>query len=361
MIEFENFRDVNESFFGNFSHNFNNVLNTGTFVKGSYVKRFEEAFADFIGADYCISCNAGADALLLSLKALELDRNSEIIIPSNSQLFIPLSVLYADCKPVLVEPDIKTYNIDPRLIEEKITPNTRAILAVHSFGKACNMDLISEIAIRHDLIIVEECSQAHGAKYKNKTAGQFGKLASFGLDQNKIIGALGDAGAIITGNGQLAEKLRNLRDLGSDPETPHDLLGFNSHPNELQNGFLLSKLKKFHEMIAHKRKLADLYTMFLKDDFIKPDSDEDYFDVYYAYNIRHPKRNELKEYLYKNEIQTRVYNILPAYKNNLFPNNYKTEDFPISEEISRTVLSLPISFAHNETDIFRVIEVMNKF
>lgn len=360
MIEFENLRDINESFFNDFTHNFNNVLNTGVFVNGSYVRRFEEAFADTLEKEYCISCRSGADALLLSLKSLGLEKNSEIIVPSNSQLFILLAVLYSGCIPVPVEPDIKTFNINPGRIEEKLTSKTKAVLAVHSFGKVCNIDHISEISRKHGLILIEECSQSHGAKYKNKTAGQFGELAVFGLDQNKIIGALGDAGAIITGNGELAGKLKDLRSSGSDQGTFFNLQSFNSLPNELQNGFLLSKLKKLKEIIDHKRKLADLYTMFLKDDFIKPESDPDYFDVYYAYNIRHTKRDKLKEYLFKNEIQTRVYDIF-GYKNELFREIGKPDDFVVSEEIRKTMLSLPVSFAHSEMDIFKVIEVINKF
>ena len=360
MIDFENLRDVNEPFFGDFTHNFNNVLNTGTFVQGSYVKRFEQNFAKFIGSNFCIGVKSGADALLLSIKSFDFEKKCRILIPANSHFSILLAVFYAGYVPILVEPEKGTYNIDPHKIEEKITANTSAIIAVHSFGKACNMDDISRIANNNNLKIIEECSGSHGAKYKNKATGSFGSLASFGFDPSKILGALGEAGAVTTSEKDIADRLKSLRNSG-DTGSSQDLQGFNFYPNELQNGFLLSKLKKIDRIIEHKRKLADLYNMFLKDDFIKPVEDNDYFDVFQAYNIRHPKRDKLMEYLLENEIQTRKPLLLPAYKHKLLQDSVSDNDFPVAREIYETALSLPVSSAHQEMEIFKIIETMNKF
>lgn len=361
MIEFENLRDVNELFFNDFKHNFNNVLNTGVFVNGSYVKRFEKSFSEFVGTEFCVGCGSSYDALLLSLKALDLKRASEVIVPANSHISIVHAVLNAGLRPVLAEPDPVSLNIDPLKIEEKITIDTKAVITVHQYGKTCNMDAILEIAAKNNLKIIEECSQAHGAKFKNKTAGSFGIAAAFGFDPTKILGALGDAGAVTTNNREVALKLDILRNCGKNNNSGIDLQGFNSCPNELQNGFLLSKMKKINEIIEHKRKLANLYNMFLKDDFIKPAEGEDYYDIYYAYNIMHSERDKLKDYLLKNEIRTRIYGSMPPYKHESLNGLLPDEDFPVTEKIIKTSLCLPLSPIHQEMDIFRVIEVMNKF
>ncbi len=360
MIEYENLRDVNEAFFGDFTHNFNNVLNTGIFVNGNYVNRFEETFAKFINSGNCISCASGRDAFLLSIKAMGFAKGSEIILSANSHFSTIMYVLRSGCLPVLVEPDLKTYNIDHECIEEKINSKTSAILATHLSGKSCDMDAISEIALRNNLLIMEECSQSHGAKYKNRLTGSFGAAASFGFEPAKIIGALGDAGAVVTSDSELAGKLLALRNCGKHNDFQFDLQNFNSCPNELQNGFILSKLKRIDEIIEHKRKLANLYNMFLKDDFIKPDEDDDYYDVFFEYNIRHQQRDELKEYLFKNGVQTNIHKSLNSESHSALEKiNFR--EFPINEEINKTMLGLPISFAHTDTDIFKVIEIMNKF
>ena len=361
MIEYENLRDINEPYFNDFTHNFNNVLNTGVFVHGSYVKKFEESFSDFIGAGFCVSCASGSDALLLSLKSFDFEKGSEIIVPSNSHYSTIQAVAYAGLMPVLTEPDINSYNIDPTIIEEKISSKTKAVLAVHLYGKTCNMDALSEIAVKNNLKLIEECSHSHGAKYKNKTAGSFGDMAAFGFDPTKILGALGDAGAVTTGSKELAAKLNLMRNCSAGDESRFDLQGFNSCPNELQNGFLISKLKTINEIIEHKRKLANLYNMFLKDDFIKPAEDDDYFDVYFAYIVRHPQRDKLKEYLLKNGIQTRIHNPIPPYKHKSLKGIISKGEFPLTEKITETSISLPLTTAHQEMEIFKVIETMNKF
>lgn len=361
MIEYENLRDVNESFFDDYMHNFNNVLNTGWFILGNYVKRFEEAFAKYVNSNYCVGVASGLDALVLSLRALDFEKDSEVIVPSNTYIATILAVVLAGLKPVLVEPDIKTYNIDPLKIEEKITPKTKAIMVVHLYGKSCNMDPILDITKKYDLKLIEDCAQSHGAKYKNKTTGTFGHFGAFSFYPTKNLGALGDAGSVNTGDEELAAKIRMLRNYGSNIKYHNELVGLNSRLDELQASFLLAKLKRLDEITEHKRKLANLYSTFLKDDFIKPVDDDDYFDVYHIYNVRHEQRDKLKEYLLQNGIKTEIHYPVPPHKQKAMEGIIQEKEFPISEEIHSTTLSLPISFSHTEMNIFRVIEVMNKF
>ncbi len=360
MIEYENLRDVNEQFFGDLTHNFNNVLNAGVFVHGSYVRRFEEAFAKYTGAELCIACGSGADAALLAIKSIDFEKGSEIILSSNSPVTSFLAIVYSDAVPVLIEPSLKTYNIDPDLIEEKITSKTIAILATHMFGKACDMEAIIRIAQNNNLKVIEDCSHSHGAKFKNKRTGSFGLTAFFGFEPEKIVGALGNAGAVLTSDKEIKDKIISLRNCKKNDGTRYDLANFNSCPNELQNGFLLSKLKRIDEIIEHKRKLANLYTMFLKDDFVKPFDDDDYYDVFFEYNIRHQQKNELKEYLFKNGVQTNIHQTLNP-ETHYALEKIDFHEFSTTEEINKTMLGLPISFAHTETDIFKIIEIMNKF
>ena len=361
MIEYENLRDVNESFFDDYMHNFNNVLNTGWFILGNYVKRFEEAFAKYVNSNYCVGVASGLDALVLSLRAFDFEKDSEVIVPSNTYIATILAVVLAGLKPVLVEPDIKTYNIDPFKIEEKITSKTKAIMVVHLYGKSCNMDPILDITKKYDLKLIEDCAQSHGAKYKNKTTGTFGHFGAFSFYPTKNLGALGDAGSVNTGDEELAAKIRMLRNYGSNIKYHNELVGLNSRLDELQAGFLLAKLKRLDEITEHKRKLANLYSTFLKDDFIKPVDDDDYFDVYHIYNVRHEQRDKLKEYLLQNGIKTEIHYPVPPHKQKAMEGIIQEKEFPISEEIHSTTLSLPISFSHTEMNIFRVIEVMNKF
>ena len=361
MIEYENLRNVNEPFRDSYLHSFNNVLNSGWFILGTYVKKFEDEFSKYIGSKHCIGVASGLDALILSLKAFEFENDSEVIVPSNTYIATILSILHCGLKPVLVEPDLKTYNIDPSRIEEKISGKTKAIMVVHLYGKSCDMDPILEICSKHNLKLIEDCAQSHGAAYKNKKTGTFGAFGAFSFYPTKNLGALGDAGAVLTDNEELAKKINMLRNYGSEKKYFNELVGYNSRLDEIQAGFLEVKLKKLDEINSHKRNLARLYLNNLKDDFIKPVVQEDFFDVYHIFNVRHPKRDLLKEYLFKNGIKTDIHYPVPPHKQKAMQGIIHESNFPISGEIHNTTLSLPISYSHNENDIYKVIEVMNKF
>jgi dTDP-4-amino-4,6-dideoxygalactose transaminase len=361
MIEYENLRDSNELFFDDYIHNFGNVLNSGWFVLSSFVKKFEEEYANFNGNSFCVGVASGLDALILSLRALNLSKDSEVIVPSNTYIATILSVIHCGFKPVLVEPDIKTYNIDPQKIEDRINSKTRAVIVVHLYGKACDMDPIVAICNKHNLKLIEDCAQSHGAKYKEKNTGTFGDLGAFSFYPTKNLGALGEAGGITTDNKDLADTILKLRNYGSVKKYHNELVGYNSKLDEVQASFLLIKLKKLKVITSHKRELARLYQENLKNDFIKPVVNPDYFDVYHIFNIRHPERDKLREYLLKNEIKTEIHYPVPPHKQKAMQGIIKEKYLPISEEIHETTLSLPCSFGHSKSQIEKVIEVLNNF
>jgi len=285
----------------------------------------------------------------------------EVIVPSNTYIATILSIVHIGLVPILVEPDIATYNMDAKKIEEKITSKTCAIMVVHLYGKVCEMDTINNIAGKHNLKVIEDCAQAHGAMYKNKKAGSFGDLNAWSFYPTKNLGAIGDAGAVTTNDKALAEKIKQLRNYGSNEKYYNDVIGYNSRLDEVQAAFLSVKLKFLDDINTHKRKLASLYSNHLKDDFIKPVTHPDYYDVYHIYTIRHPKRNELREYLLKNEIKTEIHYPVSPNKQKAMIGILDNQQTPIAEEIHQTTLSLPISYFHTKEDIFKVVEILNKF
>lgn len=360
MIEYENLNSTNFPFIKEFTESFQESLNSGWFILGKSVDQFENEFSNFLGVNYSIGVNSGLDALTFSIKALNLPNNSEIIVPSNTYIATILSILHSGHIPILVEPNIETYNINPNKIEEAITSKTKAIIVVHLYGKSCDMDPILEITRKFNLHLIEDCAQSHGAKYKNKLTGSFG-IGAFSFYPTKNLGALGDAGAVVTNNKIIAEDIKRLRNYGSDVKYYNEIVGFNSRLDSIQARFLSIKLKHLKEITNHKRKLAALYQNNLNTNFIKPIVNENYFDVYHIYNIRHAKRDNLKEYLLKKEIKTEIHYPVPPHKQKAFANLFSKNDFPISTEIHNTTLSLPISFAHTEKEIFKVIEALNSF
>ena len=361
MIDYENLGQLNKPFFEEYKTSFEETLNSGWYILGKNVKQFEEEFASYHQSKYCVGVTSGLDALILSLRAFNFEKDSEIIVPSNTYIATILSILHCGLKPILVEPDIKTYNIDPQKIEEKITPKTKALMIVHLYGKPCDMKPIMAIKEKYRLALIEDCAQSHGAKYFGKLTGKFGEFGAFSFYPTKNLGALGDAGAVLTDDAVLAQSIKRLRNYGSDEKYYNEIVGYNSRLHEMQAGFLSIKLKHLDEINAHKRKLAQIYFDNLKDDFIKPVVEDNVFDVFHIFNVRHPKRDALKEYLLKNEIKTEIHYPVPPHKQKAMAGVILEKDFPISEEIHSTTLSLPISFYHSENEIYKVVEVMNKF
>jgi dTDP-4-amino-4,6-dideoxygalactose transaminase len=360
QIEYENLFRVNSPFINDLKTAFDRVLNSGWFILGQSVKIFEAEFAEYIKVKHCSGVASGLDALTLSLLALNIEKGSEIIVPSNTYIATILSVLHAGLVPVLAEPNLATYNIDPLNIELAISKKTRGILIVHLYGKPCEMDKILEISQKHNLFLVEDCAQSHGAEYKGKKVGGFGDLAGFSFYPTKNLGCLGDGGAVTTNHTDYFEKVRMWRNYGSEKKYYNVYPGVNSRLDEIQAAFLSIKLKFLDKIINHKRELASIYLDNLKSDFILPRVHRDFFDVYHIFNIRHDRRDQLKEYLLKNNIGTEIHYPLPPHKQKAL-SFLSQKSFPISELIHKTTLSLPVSSFHSKEEIYRVVEVLNKF
>jgi dTDP-4-amino-4,6-dideoxygalactose transaminase len=292
---------------------------------------------------------------------MDFEPGDEIIVPSNTFIATILSILQNGLKPILVEPDINTYNIDPSLIEQAITPRTKAVMVVHLYGKCCRMDKILAIKEKHGLKLIEDCAQAHRARYKDGLSGTFGDIGCFSFYPTKNLGALGDGGAVILEDDELAKRIRRLRNYGSDVKYYNEEVGVNSRLDELQAALLLVKIGSLEKMNAHRRKLAAIYHARLKSDFIKPQLHPDYLDVYHIFNIRHPKRDALREHLRNNGIGTEIHYPVAPNKQNATREVLGGLSYPISEEIHATTLSIPCSVCHTEEEINRVVEVMNKF
>jgi len=361
ILEYENLGRLNQPFFDEYRISFNNVLTSGWYVLGNAVKKFENDYAQYCQTRYCIGVANGLDALTIALNAFNFEPGAEVIVPSNTYIATILAIVHNRLQPILVEPDINTYNIDPAKIEEKITGKTRAILVVHLYGKICQMDAISKIAHSNNLKLIEDCAQAHGASLKNRKAGNWGHFGAHSFYPTKNLGALGDAGALTCNDEALREKVFALRNYGSKIKYKNEVVGFNSRLDEIQAAFLSVKLAKLDEINNHKRKLAALYLEHLKDDYIKPVQDPDYLDVYHIFNVRHPKRDELKAYLLKNDILTEIHYPVAPNKQAAMTGILDSQPTPVAEEIHQTTLSLPISYFHTAADILHVIDVMNKF
>jgi len=361
MIDYENLNNLNKSLFDEYKIAFNEVLESGWYILGTKVKEFEKQFANYCSTSNCIGVANGLDALNLSLRAFGFEKGSEVLVPSNTYIATILSIVENGLQPILVEPDIHTYNIDPTVLEQAITPKTKAIMVVHLYGKVCDMDPILAIAKKHGLKVIEDCAQSHGAKYKGRLSGSFGDYAAHSFYPTKNLGALGDAGAVTTNNEELANKIKVLRNYGSEVKYYNDVIGVNSRLDELQAALLLVKLKYMEKITSHKRELASIYINGLKSDFIKPQVHSDYFDVYHIFNIRHPKRDALKDYLLKNNIKTEIHYPVAPNKQKAMLGILDKQQTPIAEEIHQTTLSLPISYFHTKETIQQVVDVMNAF
>lgn len=361
MIYYENLKKVNKPFMDELIKASKDTIEKGWYVLGEQVENFEKEFANYIGTKYCVGVASGLDALTLSLLALDLPKGSEVIVPSNTYIATILSILHAGLRPVLVEPDIKTYNINPELIEKKITKDTSAILVVHLYGRVCDMDPILRIKERHNLKLVEDCAQAHGAKYKGKQAGTFGDSAAFSFYPTKNLGAIGDAGAVITNSELVKDKVNKLRNYGSSKRYVNELIGYNSRLDEIQASFLRIKLKYLDNMNKHKKKLAKIYFDGIDSEkYILPIRSVEYQDAFHIFNIRHLQRNKLREYLLKNGIKADIHYPMSPHKQIALKGVFEG-DFPISDEIHNTTLSLPISFSHKVEEILYIVDTLNQF
>lgn len=305
----------------------------------------------------------GLDALFLALKALGVGEGDEVIVPSNTYIATALAVTYVGATPVFVEPDIRTFNIDPVKIENAITDKTKAIMPVHLYGQACDMDPIMEIARKHNLYVVEDCAQAHGATYKGKVIGSFGDAAGFSFYPGKNLGALGDAGATVTNDEELAKKIRALGNYGSDYKYHHIYQGNNSRLDELQAAFLAAKLSILDKVNENRRSIADKYLAGIKNsEIILPFVPEYANPVWHIFAIRCKRRDELEKFLNDAGIGTNKHYPIPIHLQECYKDlGFKEGDFPIAEEISSTQLSIPMYYGMTDEEVQYVIDKVNEF
>jgi dTDP-4-amino-4,6-dideoxygalactose transaminase len=376
MIKFLDLKKINKPYETAFQEKLKVVLASGWYVLGKEVQEFESNFAQYCGARYCIGVGNGLDALTLIFKGYiqlgKLQKGDEVIVPANTYIASILAILQADLVPVLVEPKLETYNIDPNLIQEKITSKTKAILAVHLYGQLAEMDAINEIASQNNLIVVEDAAQAHGAKSpltpeggikeseKAPPSGAVGASA-YSFYPGKNLGALGDGGAVVTNDAQLAKTIQSLRNYGSETKYKNDFIGVNSRLDELQAAFLNLKLPNLDGDNEKRRIIAKRYLSEIKSaKIILPFWDLSDNHVFHLFVIRTQNRNDLQNYFAANNIETMIHYPIPPHQQKAFE-SWNNLSFPITEKIHNEVLSLPLSPVMTVDEVSLVIAILNKY
>lgn len=360
MIEYESLSQSNQAFMADLESAASRVIRSGWYVLGQEVSAFESEFAQYIGAKHCIGVANGLDALILSIEALDLPKNSDILVASNTYIATILAIVRAGHQPVLVEPELETFNMDSNRLAVAMTAKTRAICVTHLFGKSCRMDAIGAFAQAHGLKVVEDCAQSHGAKLEGQMTGTFGDAGCFSFYPTKNLGALGDAGAVVTNSDELADRLRHTRNYGSKQKYVNEYLGVNSRLDELQAALLRVKLRHLDNMTDHKRLLANLYFEHLPHWLELPRQLEDEYDVFHIFGVRHQRRDELRSWLLQNGIKTEIHYPIAPHRQKAMQGILSGEH-PIADILHSTELSLPISTGHTPADILCVCEAIAKF
>lgn len=342
---------------------FERVYANSWYIGGKEDSSFEKAFANYCGTKYCVGTGNGLDSLMLILKALGIHDGDEVIVPSNTYIATALAVTYAGAKPVFVEPDIRTYNIDPSKIEDRITSKTKAIMVVHLYGQPADMDSIISIANKYSLYLIEDSAQAHGAKYKGQRTGSFGIASGFSFYPGKNLGALGDAGAVTTNDMELAEKIRALGNYGSDYKYHHIYKGNNSRLDEMQAAFLSAKLPSLDKVNENRKATAKKYLERINNpEVILPYVIPGAEPVWHIFAIRCNKRDELEKFLNDKGIGTNKHYPIPMHLQKAYEDlGIKEGQLPIAEEISKTELSIPMYYGMTDDEIQYVIDSVNEF
>jgi dTDP-4-amino-4,6-dideoxygalactose transaminase len=343
---------------------FESFFDSNWFVLGDRVNFFEQEYASFNQVNHVIGVSNGLDALHLALRVLNIGVGDEVIVPSNTYIATLLAVSYVGAKPVLVEPNIHTYNIEPTNIEAAITPNTKAIMPVHLYGQCCEMGEIMRIAKENKLFVIEDNAQAQGSAYLDQQAGSFGDINGTSFYPGKNLGALGDAGAVTTNSEKLAKKVKVLRNYGSQKKYYNDVIGYNMRLDELQAAFLSVKLKHLPEWTKERQKIATWYDETLNGigDLVMPVIAEGATHVYHLYVVRTQLRDALQKHLEENGVGTMIHYPVPPHLQNAYLElEYKKSDFPIAEEIADTCLSLPLWPGMQKEDVVYVCDSINSF
>ncbi len=339
------------------------VMTSGWYILSEEVDAFEQEFASYCGAKYCIGVGSGLDALRLILQAYDIGPGDEVLVPSNTFIATWLSVSHAGAIPVPVEPDKKTYNLNPSHIEKVITKRTKAIMPVHLYGQPANMDLINEIASVYKLKVIEDAAQAHGATYKGIKAGTLGHAAGFSFYPGKNLGALGDAGAVVTNDGSLTDRIRLLRNYGSRVKYQNEVQGYNSRLDSLQAAFLRAKLKVLDKWNDRRKSITNIYLKSLDEitGLHLPFVPEWAEPVWHLFVVRHKQRDVLQQRLRQAGVETLIHYPVPPHISSAYTNHgWRAGDYPVAEELSNTVLSLPIGPHLNSQSLDRIITVLKE-
>ena len=363
MINFLDLKKVNAQYREELIEACTNVIDSGWYIQGNEHKEFEKEFAEFCDSKYAIGVANGLDALILILRAYKemgiIKDGDEVIVPSNTYIASILAISDNNLVPILVEPDIYTYLLDPSKIEEKITNKTKAIMPVHLYGQTCQMDEINKISKKYNLKVIEDSAQSHGSYYKNKRCGNLGDASGFSFYPGKNLGALGDGGAVTTNDEKLASTIKALGNYGSQKKYENIYKGTNSRLDEIQAAMLRVKLRYLDDEIIKRKEIANYYLTNIKNEnIILPTIITD--SVWHLFVIRTNKRDELNKYLLENDIQTLIHYPLPPHKQEAYK-EWNNDSYPISEQIHDEVLSLPISGIQSLEETEKIAEMINDF
>lgn len=362
-VPFVSFRPMERELDADLRGAFARVLDNSWYISGREDAAFEKAFADYISVRHCVGCGNGLDALVLILKAMGIGPGDEVIAPSNTFIATVLAISYAGAAPVLVEPTLESYNIDPARIEAAVTPRTKAIMAVHLYGQCAPMDEINAIAHAHGLKVIEDAAQAHGATYKGRRAGSLGDAAGFSFYPGKNLGALGDAGCVTTNDDALAERIRALGNYGSDYKYHHVYKGQNSRLDELHAAFLAAKLPHLDAMNAERRRIAARYLAEMHNPAVTlPAELPDCTHVWHIFAVRCADRDALEKHLNARGIGTNKHYPTPIHLQGAYAElGLGRGALPLAEEISATELSLPMFYGMTDAQVQAVIDAVNEF
>lgn len=365
MIKFLDLKKINAPYGTAFQEKLKSVLESGWYILGSEVAAFETNFANYCQAKYCIGVGNGFDALVLIFKGYiqlgKLQKGDEVIVPANTYIASILAILEADLVPILVEPKLETYNLNPDLILENITSKTKAILVVHLYGQLAEMEKINAIAIQNNLLVIEDAAQAHGAISNFRKSGNLSNAAAFSFYPGKNFGALGDGGAVVTNDSELAKVIQSLRNYGSEAKYQNEFIGVNSRLDELQAAFLNVKLPHLDAENTIRKAIAKRYLDEIKNDKITlPFWNLSDNHVFHLFVIRTENREELQQYLLENGIQTVIHYPIPPHKQKAFK-AWNHLFFPITERIHKEVLSLPISPVLTKEEVDFVVSILNQY
>jgi dTDP-4-amino-4,6-dideoxygalactose transaminase len=339
----------------------NEILETSQYILGENVKILEDEIKAYLGVKEAIAVASGTDALHLTLKALNIGKGDEVITTPFTFFATVEAIIYVGAKPVFVDIEEKTYNIDPDKIEEKINPNTKAIIPVHIFGCPADMEKINKIADKYGLKVIEDAAQAFGAKIKDKKVGTFADLGCFSFYPSKNLGCYGDGGMVVTNSSELAEKIRILRNHGSRGKYLHETIGLNSRLDEIQAGILRVKMRYIEQYNELRRKKSALYTSFLNDVVITPKEPPHTYHVFHLYSIRSKERDKIKEILHTHRFPSVVYYPLPLHLQEALKFlSYKLGDFPVAEAVSKEILSLPIYPELPEEEVLQTSQIIRR-